>query len=123
ADRADVFLPRKSALKNALRAFAGWLRDRSQELKDSTLKNLAAAPWDDQLQPGVPGSPEDAALLRFVSDACRVLGYALHADHVRAWRGWLAQVEAWRAERLAARGQLTFDDLIVRVGTALARPD
>jgi exodeoxyribonuclease V beta subunit len=123
ADRADVFQQRKSALKNALRAFAGWLRDRGQELKDSTLKNLAAAPWDDQLQPHVPGHPDDAGLLRFVTDACRVLGYALHADHVRAWQGWLVQVDGWRAERLAARGQLTFDELIARVGAALARPD
>lgn len=123
ADRADVFLPRKSALRNALRAFAGWLRDRGQELKDSTLKNLAATPWDDQLQPHVWDSPDDAALLRFVGGACRALGYALHADHVRAWQGWLAQVDAWRAERLAARGQLTFDELIARVGDALARPD
>src|SRR5690606_21393607 len=39
------------------------------------------------------------------------------------WQGWLAQVDTWRAERLAARGQLTFDELIARVGTALARPD
>lgn len=123
ADRADVFQPRRSALKNALRAFAGWLRDRSQELKDSTLKNLAAAPWDDQLQPHVLGGADDGELLDFVTDACRVLGYALHADHVYAWQGWLAQVDAWRTERLAARGQLTFDELIARVGAALAQPD
>ncbi|HEV2541017.1 MAG TPA: UvrD-helicase domain-containing protein [Frateuria sp.] len=123
ADRADLFQPRKSALRNALRAFAGWLRDRSQELKESTLKNLAAAPWDDQLHPHVPDDPGDAELLGFVSGACRALGYAQHAEHVRAWQGWLAQVDAWRAERLAARGQLTFDELIARVGTALARPD
>lgn len=123
ADRADVFQPRKSALKNALCAFAGWLRDRRQELKDSTLKNLAAMPWDDQLYPHVLGNTGDAELLAFVSGACRVLGYAQHAEHVRAWQGWLVQVDAWRAERLAARGQLTFDELIARVGDALARPD
>ncbi|UGB38406.1 UvrD-helicase domain-containing protein [Frateuria soli] len=122
ADRSDVFQPRKSALRNALRALAGWLRDRSQELKESTLKNLAAAPWDDQLQPHVRDNPDHVRLLRFVSDACRALGYALHAGHVRAWQGWLAQVDSWRAERLAARGQLTFDELIARVGGALARP-
>ncbi|MCX7512818.1 UvrD-helicase domain-containing protein [Frateuria hangzhouensis] len=123
ADRADMFQPRKSALRNALRAFAGWLRDRGGELKDSTLKNLAATPWDDQLQPQVWNNAGHAELLRFVGSACRALGYALHADHVLAWQDWLAQVDAWRSERLAARGQLTFDELIARVGDALARPE
>ncbi len=123
AARKEVFQPRKSALKNALLAFAAWLRDRSEPLKKSTLDNLAAAPWDDQLQPDAYAVAEDAELLRFVTDAHRVLSYALHGDHVRVWQAWLTQVAAWREQRLAARGQLTFDELIARVGAALARPD
>ncbi|HET6431148.1 UvrD-helicase domain-containing protein [Dyella sp.] len=125
AQEKSHFLPRKSALKNALLALASWLRDRDEPLKPSALANLLAAETDapDQLQPETLASPATRALLGFASRAGRVLEYAAEADHVQAWQDWLAQVGAWRAQRLAARAQLTFDELIGRVGEALRRED
>lgn len=123
ADKAN-FLPRKTALKNALLALAAWLRDRSVPLKDSTLGNLLAAQDNahDQLQPHVMAHAAGQAVLALAVRAAHLLGYARYAGHVVAWRGWLTQVHAWREQRLAARGQLSFDELIARVGAALRRP-
>jgi exodeoxyribonuclease V beta subunit len=122
AARKDVFQPRKSALRNALVALAGWLRERGLALKKSTLENLGAWPWDEQLLSHVHDRADASELLRFVADAHRVLGYAMHAEHVRAWQGWLQQVVQWREQRLAARGESTYDAWIARVGAALPPP-
>lgn len=125
AQEKSHFLPRKTALKNALLALAGWLRDRQLPLKSSSLGNLLAAETEapEQLQPEALAAPSTQALLAFAVRAARLLDYAAEAEHVQAWRGWLAQVGQWRAQRLAARAQLTFDELIGRVGDALKRDD
>ncbi|HEX5304488.1 MAG TPA: UvrD-helicase domain-containing protein, partial [Dyella sp.] len=124
ADKAN-FLPRKTALKNALQALAQWLRDRGEPPKVSVIANLLAAEAEahEQLSTDALSASATRELLAFATRAGRVLEYAAMADHVRAWQGWLAQVHAWREERLAARGQLSFDELIARVGSALARDD
>jgi len=124
ADKAN-FLPRKTALKNALLALAQWLRERGELPKASAIANLLAAEVDapEQLSPDALAAPNTRDLLAFAARAGRLFEYAAKADHVRAWQGWLAQVRAWREERLAARAQLTFDELIARVGAALARDD
>lgn len=119
------FLSRRTALKNALIVLASWLRDHSQDIKDSTLGNLLAAQANahDQLQPQVLAGDEGQRILALAVRAALVLGYATQREHVCAWQSWLAQVHAWREQRLAARGQLSFDELIARVGAALRRPD
>ena len=123
ANKAN-FLSRKTALKNALGVLAGWLRDHSLEIKASTLGNLleAQANAHDQLQPDVLASDKAQQILALAVRAAPVLGYATQSEHVQAWQTWLAQVHAWREQRLAARGQLSFDELIARVGVALRRP-
>ncbi len=119
------FLPRKTALKNALLALAGWLRQRDALPKASVLANLIAAESmaAEQLQPQAFERAGTQQLLTFAVRAGRLLEYAAQAAHVQAWTAWLDQVRAWRQLRLAARGQLTFDELIDRVGCALQRPD
>ncbi len=124
ADKAN-FLPRKTALKSALQALAQWLRARGEPPGASVIANLLAAAADahGQLSADALAAPGTDDLLAFAARAGRLFEYAAKADHVRAWQGWLAQVHMWREERLAARGQLSFDELIARVGTALARED
>ncbi|MFK2902842.1 UvrD-helicase domain-containing protein [Dyella ginsengisoli] len=119
------FLPRKTALKTALQALAQWLRDRGEPPKASVIANLLAAETEahQQLSADALAAPATHELLAFAARAGRVFEYVAMVDHVRAWQGWLAQVHAWREERLAARGQLSFDELIARVGTALRRED
>lgn len=119
------FLPRKTALKNALSALAMWLRERGDPPKPSVIANLIAAEDNaaDQLQPDVLARTETQAVLAFALHAGRLLEYAAEAAHVQAWNAWLDQVHTWRELRLAARGQLTFDELIARVGFALKRED
>ncbi|KRE97024.1 hypothetical protein ASG87_00185 [Frateuria sp. Soil773] len=119
------FLPRKTALKNALLALAAWLRERGEPPRASAIANLLAAEADapEQLQPEALAKAATRDVLAFATRAARLLEYAAEADHVHAWQGWLAQVQAWREQRLAARAQLTFDELIARVGTALKRED
>ncbi|WP_431634474.1 UvrD-helicase domain-containing protein [Dyella sp. KULCS107] len=124
ADKAN-FLPRKTALKTALLALAQWLRQRGELPKASAIANLLGAEGDagDQLTAEALVATNTQALLAFAARAGRLFEYAAKADEVRAWQGWLAQVQAWREERLAARGQLSFDELIARVGSALRRED
>ncbi|MGA0586975.1 UvrD-helicase domain-containing protein [Dyella sp. KRB-257] len=124
ADKAN-FLPRKTALKGALRALAQWLRDRGEPPKASVIAHLLAAEAGahEQLSADALVAPATRDLLAFAARASRLFEYAAKADEVRAWQGWLAQVQAWREERLAARGQLSYDELIARVGSALARED
>jgi exodeoxyribonuclease V beta subunit len=120
AETKAHFLPRKTALKNALLALADWLRQRSGPLKASTLANLAAADAAGQLPPDVLAAPDTVELLAFAARAARILEYVAESEHVHAWQRWLAQVRDWREQRLAARSQLTFDELIARVGAALS---
>ena len=127
ADRPGIWAktPKKgddvTSLKNALRALASWMRDRDK-LPSQTHLDYIAKP-EKFLDPAQASALVDDPALILAAKACRMLGYAQYADHVHAWQGWLAQVDAWRAERLTARGQLTFDELIARVGGALGRPD
>lgn len=121
----DHFQSSKRALKGSLQALAKRLRERGEVPKASDIANLLAAidSASGQLSPRRPGRLGTAELLAFAARAGRLFEYAAKADEVRAWQGWLAQVQAWREQRLAARGQLSFDELIARVGTALKRED
>ncbi|HEV2621008.1 MAG TPA: UvrD-helicase domain-containing protein [Frateuria sp.] len=127
ADRPGIWAktPKKgddvTSLKNALRALASWMRDRDK-LPSQTHLEYVAKP-EKFLDPAQASALLADPALTLAAQACRALGCYAASDHVHAWQCWLAQVNAWRAERLAARGQLTFDELIARVGAALARPD
>jgi exodeoxyribonuclease V beta subunit len=121
AARKDMFAPRKTALKNALLALVAWLRERAM-LKDSTLANLLGD-WSEQCLPTAWEALRHDPLCDLVRDAARLAEYQLEAPRIEAWQGWLAQVERWREQRLSARGQLSFDELIARVRLALTRAD
>jgi exodeoxyribonuclease V beta subunit len=92
---------------------AAYLRDRQTIVNTKNLREAAdmLAHYDD-------AKARDAA--RFIiDDALRLLGYLEHADEIRAWQAWTQRVRAWHEQRLSARGELTFDELIVRAHDAL----
>ena len=121
ANRRNLFASRKTALKNALLALADFVEDHDKLLKPSTLGNLSKQDLEGQLlAEHVEEMRADPTLL-FACDAVRLIQYRLAADEIAFWQRWVERVGQWRAERLAARGQLTFDELIVRVDEALRR--
>ncbi|MDR2012892.1 MAG: UvrD-helicase domain-containing protein [Rhodanobacter sp.] len=105
----------KTSAPAALRALAAYLRDR-QTIDTRALREAA-----DLLAQHDDDTARDAA--RFIiDDALCLLGYLEHADEIRAWQAWTQRVRAWRGQRLSARGELTFDELIVRAHEALTAP-
>jgi exodeoxyribonuclease V beta subunit len=121
AARKNLFAPRKRALKEALLALVAWLRERAM-LKDTSLGHLLGD-WSEQCLPDAWETLRHDPLCDLVRAAARLAEYQLQAPRVEAWQGWLAQVERWREQRLSARGQLSFDELISRVRLALTRSD
>lgn len=120
---AARFQPRKTALANALKALADWADGDDDALGDAARKNLQAFDLDAQLVP--------EAIAAFVADpaivAARTLAGRLeaarHLPALRFWRDQVERVARWRDERLAARGQTTFDEMIRRAHDAMqARP-
>jgi exodeoxyribonuclease V beta subunit len=121
ATRSNLFASRKTALKNALLALADFVDDHAKLPKPSALDNLSALDLDGQLlAERVEEMRADPTLL-FARDSVRLIQYRLAASEIAFWQRWVERLGQWRAERLAARGQLTFDELIVRVGDALQR--
>ena len=118
------FLPRKTALKNALLALAAWLRERGEPLKASVDRQparrrercrRAVAARRAGCQRGHAGR---AGLRRARGASARIRGRG--GRMCRPGTAGSTQVQAWRELRLAARGQLTFDELIARVGARAA---
>ncbi|GAA0718665.1 UvrD-helicase domain-containing protein [Dokdonella soli] len=115
AARRDIW-GRKTKAPHALVAFAAFLRDHAQPFSAKQLADLSAAV--DVLGQCTEQVARDAAA--FVETSLRVVGYVAAAPEIEAWQRWTARVREWRDERLAARGQLTFDELITRVHGALS---
>jgi len=117
------FQPRKSALSKALAALADWAAGELDTLADTARKNLRAFDLEDQLLPeAIAGFAADPAIV-----AARALAEALEGARdlpkLRFWRAQVERVARWRDERLAARGQSTFDEMVRQAHAAmLARP-
>jgi exodeoxyribonuclease V beta subunit len=114
------FQPRKTALANALRALATHLEGESDELKDSTLKNLREFDLDSQLLPARAAEFAAHPCVQAARELFARLELARDLPRLRFWRDQVAQASRWRDERLAARGQTTFDEMIRQAHVALA---
>ena len=125
ADIADFlaakpwFLPRKSALANAFRSLATYLADHAAELKDSAAKNLRAFDVDDQVQPALAAEFAAHPLVRTARDLFERIEACRHLPRLRFWRNQVDRAARWRDQRLAARGQTTFDEMIRQAHRAL----
>jgi exodeoxyribonuclease V beta subunit len=113
------FQPRKSALANALRGLADYLQDEKAVLKDAAVKNLRLFDIDDQLLPARAEAFAAHPLVQTARDVFERLESARNLPRLRFWREQVALASRWRDERLAARGQTTFDEMIRQAHAAL----
>lgn len=107
----------QATLRNALGSLVKWIRNPTHAVSDTHKKTLA------NLQPEFKpehweqlSSNQDFALLKQVLAAREQLE---HAPEARAWKTWVDAARRSNQQRLAAAGQLTFDELIERVNRAL----
>ncbi|ODS63780.1 MAG: hypothetical protein ABS41_04715 [Arenimonas sp. SCN 70-307] len=115
-----LFQPRKSALRNALYALAEMLRGEFDKLTDASAKNLRAFDIEDQViaerVAEFRGHPAIVQALQLFAQVELVATRPQRAF----WIEQLARVTAWRDQRLAARGQTTFDEMIRQAHAAVA---
>jgi len=106
-----------ATLRNALGSLVAWLRDPSVAISDTHLATLSEPRR--HLKPEAWERLRDGAELDLVARALRLHAAPAHADKARTWKHWADSARAGITRRLAASGQLTFDELIVRVHAAL----
>ncbi len=118
-DTAGLFQPRKTALANALRALAAWVEDDAAALKDSALDNLRRFDVEGQVR----AEAADAFVAHPAIQEARALLHALlrarELPRLRFWRDQAERIAGWREQRLLARGQTTFDDMLRRAHAAV----
>ena len=120
---ADWFTRKNARLRNALMGLAGALDGEPWDKRDEHLETLSALELDGQVKPARMADflalPVVGALLAAVPR----LRASRHGAELRFWREQLDRVTAWRDQRLAARGQTTFDEMIRQAHQAvLASP-
>jgi len=120
--QAGLFASRKLALKNALTSLRAALRDPDHPISSTHVNTLLEWPVEDQVVPARHDEMLAHPLRGVAAGALRVLGYASAATEIAALERWRTLLQRWQRERLAARGQLTFDSLIQQVAQALAAP-
>ena len=127
ADR-KVFTTSKRTLKKALGCLADYLEStpRDPALLPKQIAQLAPDPRSDHVTADGLADVEVQRVLDFSAEAARQL--QAQADHAAlvdehrellAWAHWVERARQWRAQRLAAQHQLTFDELIESVHAAL----
>ena len=118
-----LFQPRKSALRNALQALAEMLRGEKDELSDSAMKNLRTFDAEDQVVEDRVGEFRSHPAILVARELFEQVELLVARPKRAFWIGQLARVTAWRDQRLAARGQTTFDEMIRQAHAAVtARP-
>jgi exodeoxyribonuclease V beta subunit len=118
-----LFQPRKSALRNALQGLAEMLRGEKDALPPANTSNLRAFDVEDQVvAERVAEFRSHPAIVAAQDLFARVELLASRPQRL-FWIEQLARVTAWRDQRLAARGQTTFDEMIRQAHAAVtARP-
>lgn len=115
-----LFQPRKSALANALRALASFLEGDDAALKDSVLANLRNFDVEGQVVAARAAEFRSHPAIATACDLFARVQAARELPRLRFWRGQVAQATRWRDERLAARGQTTFDEMVRRAHEAVS---
>lgn len=104
-------------LKNALGALLDWLADPAAKISDTHRKTLAEP--QAHLRPEACDEPEVGRALERIAQVLQVRSELEHVAQARSWKAWAEWARADIGRRLAVAGQLTFDELIVRVHEAL----
>lgn len=119
ADDKSRYIGSRKALANALRELAQFLDGGSDALRASALPYLRDLPLDEFVQPGrLAEFAADPAIVALPGQLA-ALESALDAPILAFWRQQVALAGRWRDERLAARGQVTFDEMIRRAHAAI----
>ncbi len=120
---ASLFLPRKTAVKNAWLALADALEAEVPELSDTSRKNLDPDMLAEAVRPERLDALRADPLLLALPAILALLDYRLADAEIGAWQALMDTVRAWREQRCEQRAQLDFDALLERVHAALSRPD
>lgn len=121
ADDVAWYTRKNAKLRNALLALADAL-DGAQwpaDKRDPHLETLLAFELEGQVKPGNIDAFAAQPVVATLRAAVPRLLASRHGAELRFWAGQVARVTAWRDERLAARGQTTFDEMIRRAHLAV----
>ncbi|WP_162782201.1 UvrD-helicase domain-containing protein [Arenimonas caeni] len=120
ADEPAWFTRKNAKLRNALLGLVEGLGGQPWKNRDDNLETLLAIELDGQVK---PDRLDEFAALPVLASLRAAVPRLLDSRHVAEQRFWLeqlARVTAWRDQRLAARGQTTFDEMIRQAHAAVA---
>lgn len=109
----------KKTLSNALTSFVGWIRDPTQQVIPNhrqTLANLEPE-FRSEVWKDLCSGPELGLLKHMMS----VRDQLASVGEAQTWQKWIETIRTSNQQRLAAAGQITFDELIERVYRALPK--
>lgn len=120
ADEVSWFTRKNAKLLSCLSEMADWLAGADWPKADERLGVLAEFQLDGQVRPERQSDfMMQPAISRLLDEVPRLV-MARHGHVARFWSEQVARVSAWRDQRLAARGQLTFDEMIRQAHTAVS---
>ncbi|KFN48838.1 hypothetical protein N790_05580 [Arenimonas malthae CC-JY-1] len=120
ADDATWFTRKNAKLRNALLGLVEGLAGQPWKNRDDNLETLLAMELEGQVKPDRIGAFAALPVLAALRTAVPRLLASRHVAEQRFWIEQLARVTAWRDQRLAARGQTTFDEMIRQAHAAVA---
>ncbi len=120
ADEAAWFTRKNAKLRNALLGLVDGLGGQPWKNRDEHLETLLAMELEGQVKPDRIDQFAALPLLASLGAAVPRLLASRHVAEQRFWIEQLARVTAWRDQRLAARGQTTFDEMIRQAHAAVA---
>jgi exodeoxyribonuclease V beta subunit len=115
----SAYQKRKTALANALFELAQFLDGESDCLRPSALPHLRAPDLEGQLVPERVADFEGHFAIQALREHMPAIEAAGEAPTSCFWQQQVEQARRWRDERLAARGQVTFDEMIRRAHAAI----
>ena len=119
ADDKAAYLPKKTALAAAMRELARFLDGEDESLRTSALPYLRKIALEEFVVPERIADFDGHSAIRALRQHLPAIEAALEVPTLRFWQQQIEQARHWRDERLAARGQVTFDEMIRRAHAAI----
>lgn len=113
---------RKRTFKNALGDLAAFLESTPHNLSLlKVVENLTPEDVEAHINATGLNDPAVIAVVESAMEIGRALQVQVLQKMTASWQHWVTQLKTWRQQRLAAAGQITFDELIERVYRALPK--
>ncbi|GGA87743.1 RecBCD enzyme subunit RecB [Arenimonas soli] len=119
ADDKATYVPKKTALAAAMRELAQFLDGEDESLRTSALPYLRKIALEEFVIPERIADFDGHSAIQALRQHLPAIEAALEAPTLRFWQQQAEQTRQWRDERLAARGQVTFDEMIRRAHAAI----